>query len=103
MGLQRCAICEFNARPRLAKLARTSGARALLAAVLELGMPYTVQRDYILRGFLYGSEPLVDLAVPPTLLQAQNAELGQAPRPAAAALDGGCAPLPALWERLQRA
>ena len=37
-----------------------SGAKALLSAVLELGLPYTMERDDILHGFIYGSEALVD-------------------------------------------
>jgi hypothetical protein len=39
------------------------GAKALLKAVLELGMPYTLERDDVLHGFLYGSESLADREV----------------------------------------
>jgi len=38
-----------------------AGSKSLLEAVLSLGMPYTLERDDILRGFLYGEEPLVEL------------------------------------------
>jgi hypothetical protein len=58
-----------------ASAADLSGAKALLTAVLELGMPYTLERDEVLHGFLYGSESLVDLDASRTFLQAENAKL----------------------------
>jgi alpha-tubulin suppressor-like RCC1 family protein len=56
-----------------------SGAKALLAAVLELGMPYTLERDDVLHGFLYGSESLVDLDASRTFLEAENVRQQAAP------------------------
>lgn len=56
-----------------------SGARALLAAVMELGIPYTLQRDAVLHGFLYGSEPLTDTCAATNFLNAQNAPLRATP------------------------
>jgi hypothetical protein len=47
----------------------------LLAAVLELGLPYTMEQNDILHGFIYGSESLVDLSVAQTFLQGQNTKL----------------------------
>jgi len=52
-----------------------AGAKALLQAVLELGMPYTMERDDVLHGCFYGSEPLADLEESRTFLQAENAKL----------------------------
>jgi phage gp45-like len=52
-----------------------SGAKALHAAVLELGLPYTLERDDVLHGFLRGSEPLIDLAASRTFLERENARL----------------------------
>jgi hypothetical protein len=56
-----------------------SGAKALLTAVLELGMPYTLERDDVLHGFLYGNESLVDTAAANTFLQKQNGTLQVTP------------------------
>ena len=55
------------------------GVKALLAAVLELGMPYTLERDDVLHGFLYGSESLVDEQASRVFLQTENAELQAQP------------------------
>lgn len=52
-----------------------SGAKALLTAVLELAMPYTLERDDVLHGFLYGSEPLMDLDSARIFYQKQNVNL----------------------------
>ena len=52
-----------------------SGTRALLEAVLELGMSYTLANDDILHGSLYGKEPLVGTSAAVTFLQEQNAQL----------------------------
>ncbi len=52
-----------------------SGAKALLSAVLELGLPYTMERDDILHGFIYGSEALVDQNGAQTFLQSQISRL----------------------------
>ncbi|MGO9479442.1 MAG: RCC1 domain-containing protein [Limisphaerales bacterium] len=52
-----------------------SGTEALLADVLELGMPYTMERDGILHGFLYGSESLLDIGTATSFLNTQNAQL----------------------------
>ena len=59
-----------------------SGAKLLLTDVLELGMPYTLERDGVLHGFLYGSEPLMDSATATTFLQTQNAQLQASPKAA---------------------
>ena len=56
-----------------------SGAKLLLADVLELGMPYTLEHDGVLHGFLYGSESLMDTAAATTFLQTQNAQLQATP------------------------
>jgi hypothetical protein len=52
-----------------------SGAKALLEAVLELGMPYTLERDDVLHGFLYGSESLMGLDAAATFVEAENSRL----------------------------
>ncbi len=52
-----------------------SGAKAVLQAVLELGMPYTLERDDVLHGFLYGSESLVDMKASRAFLAAENSRL----------------------------
>ncbi len=52
-----------------------SGAKALIQAVLELGMSYTMERDDVLHGFFHGSEPLVDLSTAQTWLEAENQQL----------------------------
>ncbi|SPE56912.1 exported hypothetical protein [Verrucomicrobia bacterium] len=56
-----------------------NGAKLLLAAVLELGMPYTLARDDILHAFLYGNTSLADTATAINFLQAQNAQLQASP------------------------
>jgi len=38
-----------------------AGSKALLEAVLSLAMPYTLERDDVLHGLFYGTEPLMDL------------------------------------------
>ena len=55
--------------------ARLSGAKMLLADMLELGMPYTLAHDDVLHGFLYGSESLTDTSIATSFLQTQNAQL----------------------------
>ncbi len=55
------------------------GDKLLLEDVLELGMPYTLERDGVLHGFLYGSESLVDTGAATDFLQAQNALLQATP------------------------
>lgn len=52
-----------------------SGAKALLSAVLELGMPYTLERDDVLHGFLYGSESLIDLVSARSFCETENLNL----------------------------
>jgi len=52
-----------------------SGAKALLAAVLEFGLPYTLERDDVLHGFLYGSESLVDLDAVAVFIAAESSRL----------------------------
>ena len=59
--------------------AQLSGAKALLAAVLQLGMPYTLERDGVLHGFLYGSQCLMDNTAATNFLQTQNARLQATP------------------------
>jgi alpha-tubulin suppressor-like RCC1 family protein len=56
-----------------------SGSKGLLQAVLELAMPYTLERDDVLHGFLYGSESLVDLDASRSFLEAENAKLNARP------------------------
>ena len=56
-----------------------SGTKAMLQTVLELGMPYTLEQDDVLRGFLYGSEPLVELGSARAFLEEQAARLGARP------------------------
>jgi alpha-tubulin suppressor-like RCC1 family protein len=63
-----------------------SGAKALLADVLELGMPYTLANDEVLHGFLYGSESLTDTGIATNFLQTQNAQLQASPNAPAPAL-----------------
>jgi hypothetical protein len=63
-----------------------SGAKLLLADVLELGMPYTLERDGVLHGFLYGSESLADNGSANTFLQAQITLLQAMPNAAPQAL-----------------
>ena len=63
-----------------------SGAKLLLTDVLELGMPYTLERDGVLHGFLYGSESLMDSAAATTFLQTQNAQPQASPNAALPAL-----------------
>jgi hypothetical protein len=48
------------------------GSKALFQAVLELAMPYTLERDDVLHGFLYGSESLVDLEATRYFLNGEN-------------------------------
>jgi hypothetical protein len=62
-----------------AKAIELSGAKALIQAVLQLGLPYTLERDDILRGFLFGSEPLMDLRGSTNWLYAENARLQATP------------------------
>ncbi len=55
-----------------------SGSKALLQAVLELGLPYTLERDDVLHGFFYGSDPLADLDVARQLVSAEATRLDAA-------------------------
>ncbi len=67
-----------------------SGAKALLAAVLELGMPYTLERDGILHGLLYGNQSLMDNSAAASFLQTQNTQLQVTPTaPPQALTDAG--------------
>jgi hypothetical protein len=59
--------------------AELSGAKALLQAVLELGMSHTLERDDVLHGFLYGSESLPDLDVARIMFANEIARLGATP------------------------
>jgi len=56
-----------------------SGAKALLQAVLELGLPYTMERDDVLHGFFYGTEGLTDLEVAQDLFSAETNKLATTP------------------------
>jgi hypothetical protein len=56
-----------------------SGAKALLEAVLQLGMPYTMERDDVLHGFFYGTEPLADLDAARALFSAETNRLFTTP------------------------
>jgi hypothetical protein len=66
--------------------AQLSGAKMLLADVLELGMPYTLASDAILHGFIYGSQALTDISVATNYLQTQNAQLQALPNTSSLAL-----------------
>jgi alpha-tubulin suppressor-like RCC1 family protein len=59
--------------------AELSGAKALLEAVVSLALPYTLERDDVLRGFLHGNEPLMELSPARSFLQAENARLHATP------------------------
>ena len=54
--------------------AELSGSKALFQAVLELAMPYTLERDDVLHGFLYGSEAIADLNAVDQFLDTENAK-----------------------------
>ncbi|HOY57499.1 MAG TPA: hypothetical protein PK640_05085 [Verrucomicrobiota bacterium] len=56
-----------------------AGSKALLQAVLELGLPYTMERDDVLHGMFYGAEPLADLAVARDLFSAEADKLATTP------------------------
>lgn len=51
-----------------------SGGKALFQAVTELAMPYTLERDDVLHGFLYGSEALAGLDAVYQFLDAEDAK-----------------------------
>jgi alpha-tubulin suppressor-like RCC1 family protein len=57
------------------KAVELSGVKALLQAVLELGLPYTLERDDVLRGFFYGTEGLPDRDAAKELLSAETKRL----------------------------
>ncbi len=59
--------------------AEISGYKALIQAVLELAMPYTIERDDVLHGFLYGTEGLPDLGVTRAMLSAEATRLAATP------------------------
>jgi len=61
------------------KAIELSGAKALLQAVLELGLPYTMERDDVLHGFFYGTEGLTDLGVAQDLFSAETNKLATTP------------------------
>ncbi len=65
-----------NLYPRAVEL---SGAKALLKATLELGMPYTMERDDFLHSFFYGTEALSDIDVVKGLFQADVNTLSTIP------------------------
>ncbi len=56
-----------------------AGVKALILAVLELGMPYTLERDDVLRGFFYGNESMADVEVSRAFLEAENEKLAARP------------------------
>jgi len=56
-----------------------AGVKALILAVLELGMPYTLERDDVLRGFFYGNEAMADVEVSRAFLEAENEKLAARP------------------------
>lgn len=56
-----------------------SGAKALIQAVLELGMPYTMERDDVMHGFLYGTEALIDIDGTKGLFAAETNRLATTP------------------------
>ena len=61
------------------KAIELSGARALIQAVLELGLPYTMERDDVLHGFFYGTEALTDLEAAQDLFSAETNKLATTP------------------------
>ncbi len=65
--------------PMYASAGALTGAKTLMAAVLELGMPYTLAHDGILRGCLYGKQSLMDTSAATNFLQTQNAQLQATP------------------------
>jgi len=72
-------VGELGRDPLHAACTDLSGAKELIKAVLQLGMPYTLERDNVLRGFLYGKESLVDLDVSGFWLTNENARLQATP------------------------
>ncbi|HRZ56278.1 MAG TPA: hypothetical protein P5525_12570 [Candidatus Paceibacterota bacterium] len=62
-----------------AKAVELSGSKALIQAVLELGMPYTLERDDVLHGFLYGAEALPDLEIARGLFSSETNRLSTLP------------------------
>jgi hypothetical protein len=67
--------CESNSINAFA----LSGPKALLTAVLELGLPDTVERDDVLHGFRYGTDSLMDLTTAQTFLPDENEKLQASP------------------------
>ena len=68
--------------------AQLVGAKLLLTDVLELGMPYTMERDGVLHGLLYGSSSLMDPSGATNFLQAQNAQIQTSPATRCPSLSG---------------
>lgn len=77
-GVNGLVLTNLNLDLR-ADAVQLSGSKALLQAVLELAMPDTLERDDVLRGFLYGSESLLDLETSGAFLAAENAHLNTRP------------------------
>jgi hypothetical protein len=71
-----------------------SGAKMLLQSVLELGMPYTMERDDVLHGLFYGSEALMDLDTARDLYSAETNKLWTTPEARPLVLDE------LVWPRL---
>jgi hypothetical protein len=64
-----------------------SGAKALIQAVLELGMSHTLQGDDVLHGFFYGTEPLADIQAASRMFQTETNRLFAIPTVRPALLD----------------
>ncbi len=71
-----------------------SGAKALCQAVLELGMPYTMERDDVLHGCFYGSEGVMDLGVATNVFSAESSRMVSTPKARPLVLDE------VVWGRL---
>lgn len=56
-----------------------SGAKVLIEAVLELGMPYTMERDDVLHGFFHGTEALPDQDIIADLFSSERDRLLNTP------------------------
>lgn len=79
VGVNESVLTYLDPSLSPAGTAELSGAKALLEAVVSLALPYTLERDDVLRGFLRGNEPLMELSPARSFLQAENARLHATP------------------------
>jgi hypothetical protein len=68
-------------------LNQLTGAKVLLESVLALGLPDSLDQDDVLRGFLFGSESLIDREGERALFEAEQARLDTAWRLRASTLE----------------